>query len=653
MTPDALSTFRARQGALADAIYDLAPVVSNVDPEQGQRLFDLAERTRDGTFHVVLLGCFSSGKSTLLNALLGQPVMPVKVNPCTAVLTEVRWADAPNVTIQYTDGRHEDLDVSTFIARFQLQTDDADDPTFSPFADVDRAIVGWPLPLLNNGVVLLDTPGLDDDPSRTARTLTALPSADAVLMVLNATRFLTALERSTIASLGPMGLTTLFFPVAMSDLVDALADDPDSARRDLLDRAHTHLDPLAFDWDARVHWIDGRSAVRARQAGAPVPPAFADFEAALTRFLVDDRGPARLHRTVEAVFAIEQELGRRRALERSVRETSLTDLAERRAALQPQLDRVHAVARRVERIADAFVRDESERVWRDLSTFLAETEAALPDVVDNIDVGGLAALDLLVPSGRARVEARLREGLQRWLDARMQQWRDQSAPALEQALVRLQTELAAESETFTALKTDVLDAFTAGAMVIPDASAEEPGPNERWFAVAIGAVLLSPGTVAAGWNQGYEGILKGAAGRIGARLGVLALGALLGPPGWVGLVVYVLADTLLVLATGGTQLARARSRMAGALQGRLVQQATDAREAIIGDVAGALGPFRDALVRAAQDDADALTKQLDAVVLARERADHDAHAQDRAYDALDDAIRNARTRLVEPSGPAA
>ena len=42
--------------------------------------------------------------------------------------------------------------------------------------------------------------------------------------------------------------------------------------------------------------------------------------------------------------------------------------------------------------------------------------------------------------------------------------------------------------------------------------------------IALGAVLLSPGTMAAGWAQGYVGALKGAASRIAVRLGLLAVG---------------------------------------------------------------------------------------------------------------------------------
>ncbi len=642
MTDPSLDAFRAQQHRIAAAIDTLSAATEPLHAPHAEHLTDLAERTRNGTFRVVLLGCFSSGKSTLLNALLGRPVLPVKVNPCTAVLTEVVYAETPAVTIHHTDGTTRDLDIDSFIAEFQLSGDDTT-PELDRFSGVDRAVVGWPLDLLKNGVVLVDTPGLDDDPIRTERTLSTLPSADAVLMVLNATRFLTALERQAIASLAALGLNTLFFPIAMADLVDALADDPAAARRDLEARADSHLAGLVGEHSDRIHWVNGRGALRARWVnGAPASgdataTGIPAFERALTTFLVHDRGQARERRIVDAVDSIRLDLRERKALEDATRATSLDDLIQRRVELQPQLDRIHAVAARIERQVSAFVTQQGAEVWEDLRSFLADTERILPTVVAEIDVGNFAGLRLLLPSGREAVEARLRDGLQDWLTERLQRWRDGCVPRINRALTELRDELAGDATEFDTLRADVLDAFTAGHML--DSEPEQgPTTNERWFAVAIGAVLLSPGTVAAGWNQGYEGILKGAAGRLGARIGVVAIGALLGPPGWIGLVVYIVADAVVVLLTGGTQLTRTRERLAAALQGQLVGQVTEQREQIEQHVSDALQPFSDALTQACQNDATALTAQLDAVLLARQTLDDTTVSRDGLWSDLDDAL---------------
>ena len=229
---DTLDTFVRRRAQAADLLDELATALEpmGIADDAAAYLRTTAGRARAGRFVVLLIGCFSSGKSTLLNALLGQPVLPVKVNPCTAILTEVVYAEEACVAVHYVDGRVDELTVPAFIEAFQLRTaseDHAGEERADRFGDVDRAVVGWPLPLLRNGVVLLDTPGLDDDPVRTARTLSSLPDADAVIFTLSANRFLSDLERRTLhTDLLPLGLRNLFFPVTMVDLLDALTADP-------------------------------------------------------------------------------------------------------------------------------------------------------------------------------------------------------------------------------------------------------------------------------------------------------------------------------------------------------------------------------------------------------------------------------------------
>ena len=122
-----LDDFVQRRQQAAKLLEQLADVVDGLElPEsslsQPRYLRLTAERAREGRFVVLLLGCFSSGKSTLLNALLGRPVLPVKVNPCTAILTEVVYGAKPAVEIRNTDGGSEKLELDEFVSTFQLHT---------------------------------------------------------------------------------------------------------------------------------------------------------------------------------------------------------------------------------------------------------------------------------------------------------------------------------------------------------------------------------------------------------------------------------------------------------------------------------------------------------------------------------------------------
>lgn len=72
---------RARQlAALADAY-----------PALAERALRLAERVATQRFHVAVVGAFKRGKSSVINALLGQAVLPTGVLPLTAIATEVAY----------------------------------------------------------------------------------------------------------------------------------------------------------------------------------------------------------------------------------------------------------------------------------------------------------------------------------------------------------------------------------------------------------------------------------------------------------------------------------------------------------------------------------------------------------------------------------
>lgn len=654
-----LDDFVRRRTQAADAVLRVCDRLDGVDLVPHDRvaaLRGLARRTRDGRFVVFLVGCFSSGKSTLLNALLGAAALPVKVNPCTAILTEVVHADTPRVEVHFKPkageetGRIEVLSPEAFLARYQLTTseDTAGAEADDRFGDVTRAVVGYPLPLLANGVVLLDTPGLDDDPRRTARTLSSLPDADAVIFALSANRFLTDLERRTLTrDLLPLGLTNLFFPVTMVDLLENLTDDPVGARRQIEVRGREFLGPvLGDDFDRRFFLLDARTALHARwdrDARAPrdepdgarlAASGILPFEDTLETFLVEERGAVQLRSLQDAARRLREDLERRAALDRATAADSVEELRRRQTELEPSLRQLEAIARRVERTVDAFVERQGVLVWQDLRAFVVETEALLPDAVAGFDLGDLAGFDLFTPKGRSRVEAAIHQALEAWLDERMGTWQSSLRPRIERSLQELRAEIAADADDFDALAARIVTDFAGGALAFPDtpAAGEEPSPAERWFSVAMGAILLSPGTMAAGWADGYEGAMKGAAGRLGVRLAILALGALLGPVGWAGIVLYAVTDAVLVVLTGGSRLRRVREGVAEALKGKLVAQVDAARADIARRVREGLSPLRDGLVAAARSEAEELKGALERTISAREQLQRDASRRSASWE---------------------
>ena len=70
---------------------------------------------REGVFRLLVLGDMKRGKSTFLNALIGENILPSDVNPCTAILTVLRYGAEKRVTVYFSDDtKPEEIDFKAF-----------------------------------------------------------------------------------------------------------------------------------------------------------------------------------------------------------------------------------------------------------------------------------------------------------------------------------------------------------------------------------------------------------------------------------------------------------------------------------------------------------------------------------------------------------
>lgn len=121
--PSALSTLVA------------AAKASITDPSARERailakLDEALTRTEEGRLRVAMLGQFKRGKSTLLNALLGVPLLPTGITPVTAIPTYVHAANSPLLHIEFEGPRaplesREPSEFSNILARYVAEAANA------------------------------------------------------------------------------------------------------------------------------------------------------------------------------------------------------------------------------------------------------------------------------------------------------------------------------------------------------------------------------------------------------------------------------------------------------------------------------------------------------------------------------------------------
>lgn len=141
----------------------------------------LAERVAEGRFHVVCVGQFKRGKSTLLNALIGDCVLPTGVAPITAAVTVVRHGERLAARVRFGERGWEACDPRG-LAMFVSEEENPGNEK-----GVTGVEVFVPSPLLESGMCLVDTPGLGSVFSATAAATHAfVPHVDVALLVLGA-----------------------------------------------------------------------------------------------------------------------------------------------------------------------------------------------------------------------------------------------------------------------------------------------------------------------------------------------------------------------------------------------------------------------------------------------------------------------------------
>lgn len=157
---------------------------------------------------VTFIGTFKSGKSTLLNALLSAAILPTRVLRATGHVTRMSFAPVPSarVTVAQPDGTTHTQAIA-FDERAQhilLALDDPHPPTAPPAAASEPAggnrgntevLLGIPLSLLEQGCLLVDTPGLMDDYALTARSEQELLRTDLAILVVSAYQLLSSREK--------------------------------------------------------------------------------------------------------------------------------------------------------------------------------------------------------------------------------------------------------------------------------------------------------------------------------------------------------------------------------------------------------------------------------------------------------------------------
>lgn len=295
-------------------------------------------------FRFVVVGEFSRGKSTVINALLGDRLLPSSVEPTTAVLTSIQSGFEKQFKIVYRDNRSAEMiseaGFRELVAPFEPAHDDREGRQQHESREAElRTIavveINHPAEILKQCVEIVDTPGTNDlDPLREQITYDYIPRADAILFVLTARRGLTRTELDFLRDrVLKTDVARIFFLLNYADVLTP-SDLQEQLNMCTADLATVVKEP-------RLYPVSARKALQARTGMCPGDHTYGNFialEQALASFLQSERSKAKLSRPISRGLRIcEELLAGPITMSRSTLDLGIPELEDRIRQLSPRM----------------------------------------------------------------------------------------------------------------------------------------------------------------------------------------------------------------------------------------------------------------------------------------------------------------------------
>lgn len=606
----------------------------------------------DGVFRLLVLGDMKRGKSTFLNALIGENLLPSDVNPCTAVLTILRFGQEKKVIVYFNDKTCEHLDFKTFKRNYTIDPAEAkqlEEDGKQAFPNVQYAVVEYPLSLLEKGVEIIDSPGLNDTEARNDLTLGYINNCHAVLFVLSATQACTLAERRYLENyIKGRGLSVFFLINRWDQIRDQLlnSDDPEELdeaeyklRRVFKANLHEHckVDDCNNLYDERVFEVSSLKALRQRlqqPEGSLDGTGFPEFMTALNTFLTKERAISELR---QARTLVKQTY-------RSVHET-----IERRVPLLGQdleelRSKIQSVTPEFEQLKD--IREQFKEeiiISRDDTADLIANSFYL--YISNLGETfekdflryqpELKFMDFLRKNKRQEFELALKQAFEMYLNDKISTWSRDAEKDMDATFSRLALSASQYSQSYSKI-TDKINEKLTGQKVDPSITAEDNSPG--WAKWAMGLYALTTGDVAGVVMAGtgafnWKSILINVGAIVGLNAGIyVATGVFLGPIG------VALAGTFVGTLQANQMRKKVVETMKKELVKHLPQVAREQSDSVEKAVKECFTTYGREVIKRMDDDIQSRKAELDELLKQKESGEINREAEITRLKLLDNNI---------------
>lgn len=407
--------------------------------KQAETLSELAEDIKSDVFRLAVVGDFKNGKSSLLNAIFKEEVLPTGNLPMTPTITVVKYGQSQQVAIHSglnpLTKKVEHWSLNDFQEQFRISKQGAK----NQFSEVSHVVVERPVEWLSGGVQIIDTPGLRENQERTKLTLDYIKRAHAIIFVLDATQFMSLSENKLVSQLYSSGtVSRVFFVINKMDTIldDERAEFTDfvSARlRPYFNNKANHFDKALYE--KRVFYLSAKQeldSMREEKEQENIHSGVKGFFDELNTFLTNNYRLKVIEEIAQEKLgsAISQARYHIKYRKDTINRP-LSILEQRKEKSETQLKEMDQSIDGLQEQVYASIRILREKIFNSLNAYLNEMEQNWPEDSKNIlQLDGFAQLAILKASDIEKLNRIISEKTQEYLQQKFKIWFDSMPPLL-------------------------------------------------------------------------------------------------------------------------------------------------------------------------------------------------------------------------------
>ncbi|AEB10569.1 dynamin family protein [Desulfobacca acetoxidans] len=359
-----MSIYKQFQQSLEQQLKNLArfPEISRTN------ISFILDKLRQNRFNLVMLGAFKRGKSTLINALLGESLLPTAVIPLTSVVTIIGYGEKLRIDVLFHNGQRRQIAGSELAAYI---TERGNPHNKKGVLEVD---IAYPSAYLKDGVRIIDTPGVGSVYSHnTEVAYNYLPQVDAAIFVVTVDPPLSASEEEFLKDIREY-VHKLFFVLNKIDYV------AEAERQEALDFTRQVLTTSLGTDNLQIFPLTAKLALEGKQAGQPKlleESLLPQFEDHLRTFLYQEKGRVLLISCVTGALKSITDSTLALKVERHASSMPLKELEEKIGRFNLELQGLEKEREMSLLLLDGRMKGVIEEVNTDLETFKNETMTRL------------------------------------------------------------------------------------------------------------------------------------------------------------------------------------------------------------------------------------------------------------------------------------